>query len=572
MSLTMAKYRELISRAEPSVTKLLPISEQATTSPQDGEIRLIIINVAAYDYTENAQRCVPRNLRPPIGLFSLKAAVEAVMGNGCACVQLIDMEKERLAPADVAALVGTAQSLSRFQIMVGLNGYSPNRAIVEKVARSIYECTPNVKLVLGGRLLSIELDPRKATPVAPEESILANVSELMDACGVIGEGERLLPWLFQLKEWEQSVACAEPAVAWASASSVTMPTAFESLPAGALTSIDFNPPTYIATAGGNQLYYAMLSSRSCPFHCTFCAANYFPVRVLPIEFIESQIEALAQERRPVRIDFCDDNVLMNPKRSEEFIEMMERLHQRGVHVIWRALARGDSVRRLHRAGYIERAANVGLEEVAIGLETTSDRLLARMSKGLRFSDVDAAVQALGDCRIRAKMFAIVGIATETEAEAAGTIKYLLSRSREGHRWSLFVQAPYAGTADHRQLLNDGWTYWDLQLYTEAASRGGRLIDEVDRAGVQLAKMKLGELYRLVEEVSGTCSYKDGGGEDCCAASCDDASRQAAFMSPSVAPEAEQKPVAALATAKGVEMASRDPETPGLRTLGLRVIR
>src|ERR1041385_5559309 len=108
-----------------------------------------------------------------------------------------------------------------------------------------------------------------------------------------------------------------------------------------------------------------------------------------------------------------------------------------------------------------------------------------------------------------------------------TISYLLRRASQGHRWSLFVKAPYAGTDDHRQLLQAGWTYWDLQLYTEAASRGGALIEEVDKAGIQLASLKLGELYKIVEEVSGSCSYKDGGGEDCCAASCDEESRQAA---------------------------------------------
>jgi Radical SAM superfamily len=531
MPLNRRQYWEAISRAEPSGSNFILKSEKIAESFNRSDIRLIIVNVAAYDYTNSPLRCVPHNLRPPIGLFALEASVSHCEQSCSQSVCVVDMEKDRLAPADLAALVAHAQSLSQFRIIVGLNGYSPNRAVVEKVASALRSMTPDSRLLLGGRLISIELDPRVPPPISPQESLLGNAAESAEVCAIVGEGERLLPWLFGMKRWERNDVCFEPAVAWGSPGNITLPSKFESLSAEALSKIAFDPPSYIATAGGGEEYYAMLSSRSCPFHCSFCAANYFPVRILPISFIETQIEQLSHGTPTVRIDFCDDNVLMSEKRSREFIEMMERLNQRGIRVVWRALARGDSVLRLHKAGYIERAAEAGLEEVAIGLETTSDRLLTKMSKDLEFSEVDRAVESLGKSKIRAKMFALIGIPTETESEAIGTIRYLSQRAREGHRWSLFVQAPYAGTADHRQLLEDGWTYWDLQLYTEAASRGGQLIDEVDRAGIQLANSKLGELYRLVEEVSGTCSYKDGGGEDCCAASCDEASRQAALEHP-----------------------------------------
>src|SRR5205807_1329970 len=98
------------------------------------------------------------------------------------------------------------------------------------------------------------------------------------------------------------------------------------------------------------------------------------------------------------------------------------------------------------------------------------------------------------------------------------------------------------------------------------------VNEVDRAGIQLANLKLGELYRLVDEVSGNCSYKHGGGEDCCAASCDAASRQAASMFPSLAPKTQQgrdEPTDA-APARGV--VSRVSERSRLRSVPLPVVR
>jgi MoaA/NifB/PqqE/SkfB family radical SAM enzyme len=531
MALTRRNYLEAISGAEPFDGNPNFGSPQIAVRFWRRNIRLIIVNVAAYDYTRSSLRGIPHNLRPPIGLFSLRAAVCACDEEFSESVYMVDMERERLAPEDMAVLVAEAQALSQFRIIVGINGYSPNRAIVEKVASAIRLLSPGSRLLLGGRLISIELDPRTHSSISPAESLLANVAQSAETLALVGEGERLLPWLLNLKHWSHQEICNEPSMAWGFRNELRLPSKFESLPAEWLSKLDYSPPKYIATAGGDHEYYAMLSSRSCPFHCSFCAANYFPVRVLPISFVERQIRSLSGTNRPVRIDFCDDNVLMTEKRSREFIEMMERLHDEGIPVVWRALARGDSILRLHKKGYIERAAAVGLEEVAIGLETTSDRLLKRMSKELEFAEVNSAIESLGNAMIRAKMFAIVGIPTETEAEATGTIRYLLDRAEQGHRWSLFVQAPYAGTEDHRSLLAAGWTYWDLQLYTEAASRGGALIDAVDKAGIRLANSTLSELYALVEEVTGSCSYKDGGGEDCCAASCDDASRQMASVQP-----------------------------------------
>ncbi len=381
MALTMSSYRDLIRRSEPTARALTPRSESFVRMSEMDGTELILINVAAYDYSDSPHRCIQHNLRPPIGLYSLQAAVQAA-GADERSVRLLDMERERMAPVDVAAFVAKIQSFSRAPLMVGLNGYSPNRALVEKVAHAIHEWAPETKLILGGRLLSIELDPRRKTPVAAEECILSNIAEFRDVCGIVGEGERLLPWLFKLKDWGQSTVCVEPAMAWSSPTATKLATEFESLATNDLTDINFDPPTYVATGGGGHPYYAMLSSRSCPFHCSFCAANYFPVRVLPVSFIENQIRSLAQTKETVRIDFCDDNVLMNQARAQEIIEMMERLHHSGVNVIWRALARADSVRRLDSKGYVARAANAGLEEVAMAWKQLPIDYYRRCQKGL----------------------------------------------------------------------------------------------------------------------------------------------------------------------------------------------
>src|SRR5437868_3936299 len=104
MALNKNSYWEAILRAEPLEFSLGPVSQRIVESFRTADIKLIIVNVAAYDYTKSPLRCVPHNLRPPIGLFSLQAAVVHA-GHDFGHVHVVDMERERLAPADLAALV-----------------------------------------------------------------------------------------------------------------------------------------------------------------------------------------------------------------------------------------------------------------------------------------------------------------------------------------------------------------------------------------------------------------------------------------------------------------------------------
>jgi hypothetical protein len=481
-------------------------------------VPVLLINIAAYDYSFSPFRCMQQDRRPPVGLHVLQASAAAVEETPPAAI--LDMESHRLAPSDVGFLIGRAAEKSTGQLVVGLNGYSPNRYLVEKVLHAVRQAAPAAFVVLGGRMVSIELDTSAQTPVSLQESILGNAAAEGPVCAMIGEGEKAFTDLIRHRAgWGYDDLLVE-SVGVGTPAGIRPPRKADFVDANGLESEEFHtPPQYRATGGNGAMYYAMLSSRSCPYKCSFCAANYFPVRIRAIDALEQDIRALARHRRgPLHIDFLDDNVFQSPDRGRAIIEMMERIGTDSNEIIWRVLARGDTLVRLAQTGHLERARNAGLEEVAVGLETTSDRLLKAMTKGATFRSMDSGINLLTAAGIRAKLFAMIGIPDETEAEMNHTIHYLKQRAAIGDRWSLFVAAPYAGTADHRALMNAGWSFWDLQLYTEAAARGGGLVEEVGRCGIQLSRLPLSELFDLIKKGTDLISSADAEnpGEDCCA--------------------------------------------------------
>jgi len=498
-----------------------PSAEMPTTNRPIFEIqnldrvKVILVNLPAYDYSLSPYRGIPHIRRPPIGLYSIKFATEIYSGENS--IQIIDMEEFRLAPVDLADIISKIERGSKKNLIIGINGYSPNRFLVERVLKYLTIYSETWKIIVGGRLVSIELDPRKTNYITPEDSLISNIKPNRNVYFFVGEAEASFIHLLKNINWEELNLSSVGSV---NRNNIKFPVQFEILKKDVL---EFGhkqmPPKYLATEGHGQYYYAMISSRSCAYSCSFCAANYFPVRIREIAILRAQIETLCKiNSNAAFIDFFDDNVFQSPNRGREIVEMMEGLHNSGYSVIWRALARADTIMKMDLSGHIARAAAAGLEEVAIGVESVSDQVLSDMSKGLTFGVIDAAINNLEKCHIRAKMFVMIGSRNETIDEALATINYIKKRSKNGNRWSLFIKAPYAGTEDHNNLLKNGYTFWDLQLYTEAASRGGSLVNAVDDLKIQLGKLPLGELFSMAQEGNSLIfnATVENLGEDCCA--------------------------------------------------------
>ena len=135
----------------------------------------------------------------------------------------------------------------------------------------------------------------------------------------------------------------------------------------------------------------------------------------------------------------------------------------GRWAVWDATGRINVLHRLDDAALALLADN-GLREVALGIESGSERMLAYIDKRITPDMIRSVVTRLTARGIRVKGYFILGFPTETRAELAQTIQLvhdlwdLTDRRPGAFRAAVFEFRPYPGTPEwarfdgHRPLL------------------------------------------------------------------------------------------------------------------------
>jgi anaerobic magnesium-protoporphyrin IX monomethyl ester cyclase len=124
--------------------------------------------------------------------------------------------------------------------------------------------------------------------------------------------------------------------------------------------------------------YALVASRSCPFHCTFCwhtsGGRY---RQRSVRSVESELSQVVPRYRINIVTVVDELFAVTDERVEEFCCMMERVQERaGWPVRWSCSLRVSDATP-HRLDALKAS---GCYSVGYGLESYSARVLTSMKK------------------------------------------------------------------------------------------------------------------------------------------------------------------------------------------------
>jgi anaerobic magnesium-protoporphyrin IX monomethyl ester cyclase len=159
--------------------------------------------------------------------------------------------------------------------------------------------------------------------------------------------------------------------------------------------------------------------------------------------------------------------------------------QAGRRYVWDATGR---INILHRASdeLLDTLAVNGLREVALGIESGSERLLGYMGKRITPAMTRSVVRRLVARGISVKGYFILGFPTETREELDATVRHVrelwdIAAGQPGRfRASVFEFRPYPGTPEWQRLIATG-RYNPRQLldYT-AVDLTGSGLDEAMR--------------------------------------------------------------------------------------------
>lgn len=194
----------------------------------------------------------------------------------------------------------------------------------------------------------------------------------------------------------------------------------------------------------------LLSSRGCSFNCSFCAAKKIScqrVKLRSEESIKTELEQLLKMGVNY-LRFIDDLLFISKKRIAELFNIFSSLGLSYHNFGFEANGRANIMASLEDK-YWDMLKTIGFQELEIGIESGSPKILAKMRKGITPDEVIKTVKKAVLYGIKVKGFIIVGYAGEKAEDLAMTVD-LVKRLKEiggsKIRFSPFPAKAYPGTA------------------------------------------------------------------------------------------------------------------------------
>ncbi len=216
------------------------------------------------------------------------------------------------------------------------------------------------------------------------------------------------------------------------------------LPAWDLVDVSRYRATWLRAHG--RFSWNAVTTRGCPYRCNWCAKPLYGTRYAQRspQAVAEELSALKVRVRPDHVWFADDIFGLTPRWIESFAK---EVVPRDARIPFTMQSRVD----LMTPSAVEALAEAGCEEVWMGVESGSQKVLDAMDKGTRVEQVRRATRLLKQHGIRPSWFLQLGYTGETWEEILATRDLL--RAERPHDIGVSVSYPLPGTAFYDRVRN-----------------------------------------------------------------------------------------------------------------------
>jgi radical SAM superfamily enzyme YgiQ (UPF0313 family) len=207
---------------------------------------------------------------------------------------------------------------------------------------------------------------------------------------------------------------------------------------------DLTPPQdYFAT-------HILMTSRGCPWQCTFCGAETTWGRGFRGHSVEYVVDAIekALERLPVRmIQIKDDTFTANKKRALAICREIER---RNLKFLWSCDTRVDVLDE----ELLLAMRRAGCQRLSLGVESGSNTILKNIDKKITSEEIIDATKMAKGVGIQVRYFMMLGNRGETPETFRETLDFI--EEAKPHQYVFSCLSIYPGTRDFQAAVEAGW--------------------------------------------------------------------------------------------------------------------
>lgn len=196
---------------------------------------------------------------------------------------------------------------------------------------------------------------------------------------------------------------------------------------------------------------SVLTSRGCPFRCSFCTRGVFSQkhRQRSVQNVIAEIETLIEKYQIEEIHFVDDNLTLNRSYTEELCRALIRKNWK---LKW-ATPNGVHIHTLDE-NLLHLIKDAGCYRLSFGLESGNPETLKLIHKQQNLDETREVFRLCRKIGIETTAFAIIGFPNEGRREIDHTLKFLKEIKADLANFHMLIPLP--GTEIYRELDAKGY--------------------------------------------------------------------------------------------------------------------
>ncbi|MFZ5895732.1 MAG: radical SAM protein [Myxococcota bacterium] len=310
--------------------------------------------------------------------------------------------------------------------LFGMSCWTANRRGVALVADLIKRHRPNAQVVIGGP---------HATPLGKE--MLEHHASIDLVCE--GESDLTLLELVERMRRGESLAGVAGTIYRDGARIQSGP------PRESVANLD--------TLASPQRYYdthILMTSRGCPWACTFCGAETSwgrGFRGHSVPYVLDALEQLLPRLRVKMVQVKDDTFTTNKKRV---LELCRGIRARKLNFLWSCDTRVDVLNE----ELLREMRLAGCQRLSLGVESGSERILKEIDKKITKQEIIDAAQMAKKYGVHVRFYMMLGNRGETADSFRETLDFL--SAAKPHQYIFSCLSIYPGTKDFHDAEAAGW--------------------------------------------------------------------------------------------------------------------